>query len=395
MLLEGMEGGSRTELLARYGDLGASPGTSTGPSLLVLGCTVHRDDAEAVLSLMAENLRSPTMDATAFDRTLREHTLWPTVARGEPALVAGLGLLSASLGLESPGASLGIGPPRRLEQLDPETVGAFLRGHTTRGEATILMAGDVDEQRARTLVDRALADWPATPEPEPTSSSSPPQATGQGASEGPVRSRTVLVPWPTLPQAFIAMGGPRAPYGHEDEPAQAVASTLLASTLQYELRTRQRSTYAVQSRVWQTLHGDVLQLWVRVDPEATRAAVRAVRDQLRSLTGDRHFSEQVVAEVRTSLEMSSMLGFHGPEATLGELVRLASAELPADTPQRRLAWLRDVDARRVAEVIEHDLADDRWCWCVAGDPEALRSAGAALPEDGRLTRTPEALLGLA
>ena len=33
---------------------------------------------------------------------------------GVAATVAGLGLLSASLGLESPGASLGIGPPRRL-----------------------------------------------------------------------------------------------------------------------------------------------------------------------------------------------------------------------------------------------------------------------------------------
>lgn len=418
MLLEGMAGGTRTEQMALYGDLGTTPATSTMGSLLVLGCTVHRDEVGPALRLMARTLRAPTMAAEAFARTLREHRQWAALARGEPALVAGLGLLTASLGVEPPSPTLGIGTPLSLDGLALETVASFLDTHVRREEATILMAGDVDEQTAWPLVEDALADWPSTvstssppspeesdpfaldsttePEPEPPPSPEPPSPTTEPAPEpSPSRgARAVLVPWPSLPQAFIAVGGPRAPYGDEDEPGQSVATSLLASTLQYELRTRQRSTYAVQSRVWQTRLGNVHQMWVRVDPDRAHHAVAAVREQLAELSGDRQFSEQIVAEVRRSKELDSMLGFHGPEATLGELLRLADAGLPADTPRRRLEWLRDVDARRVAEALPEVLREDRRCWCVAGDPSALERAGAALSDEERLTRTPEALLGL-
>ncbi|MEX1361732.1 MAG: insulinase family protein [Nannocystaceae bacterium] len=408
MVLEGMAGGDRSSLLDRYGDLGTTPGTSTDSSLLLLGCTVHRDDAPAVLRLMAENLQQPTMAAPAYARALREHREWSTVARGEPALVTGLGLLAASHGVEPPGSTLGIGTPDTLRGLTREAVGRYLQQHVRLDQAVFLMAGDVDESEAWAWIDRATEGWPAPPShadgspdddsPDPTvpTPTVPTPTVPTPTSEpAPTRSRSVLVPWPALPQAFVAVGGPRAPYGDEHEPAQEVAATLLASTLQYELRTRQRSTYAVQSRVWRTLRGDVRQLWVRVDPQQAGAAVTAVREQLQSLAGDRSFSESIVAEVRTGAELQSMLAFHGPEATLGELARLAATGLPADTPRRRLEWLRDVDAGSVADAIRDDVGHDRVCWCVAGDATALRGAREALPQGEQLTRSPETLLGLS
>lgn len=400
MVLEGMGGGDRSDLLDRYGDLGTTPGTSTGSSLLLLQCTVHRDDAPAALRLMAENLQQPTMAAPAYARALREHREWSTVARGEPALVAGLGLLAASHGVEPPGSTLGIGTPETLRGLTRETVGSYLLQHVRRDQAVVLMAGDVDESEAWAWIDRATEGWPTSlsrPDGSPTDSASAPTLSTptEPTSTVPTRSRSVLVPWPALPQAFVAVGGPRAPYGDALEPAQEVAATLLASTLQYELRTRQRSTYAVQSRVWRTLRGDVRQLWVRVDPQQAGAAVTAVREQLQSLAGDRSFSESIVAEVRTGAELQSMLAFHGPEATLGELARLAEAGLPADTPRRRLEWLREVDAGSVADAIRDDVGNDRVCWCVAGDATALRGARQALPQGEQLTRSPETLLGLS
>lgn len=398
MLVDGMGGGSRRELLGRYGDLGTHPAVSKTRSRLVLGCVTHRDDAGAALSLMAENLRAPTMDQASFERRRREHGEWASVTRGEPATVTGLGLLTASLGVELPSTALGIGPPHGLDGLELETVRAFLRDRVRREDTVIMMAGDVDEARAWDWIERALGGWsssaplvePSTTEPSPTA----PTPTADAPAR-PLRSAAVLVPWPTLPQAFIALGGPRAPYGHEDEPGQTVATSLISSTLHYELRSKQRSTYSVQSRVWPTSLGDVQQIWVRVDPDATRRAVEAIGEQLAMLDTDLHFTEQIVAEIRQGAELDAMLSFHGPEATLRQLVRLADAELGPRTPQRRLEWLREVDALRVSKALLEVLGQDRRCWCVAGEPTAIEQASDRLSGEHRLTRTPEALLGLA
>lgn len=398
MLVDGMGGGSRRELLGRYGDLGTRPAVSKTASLLVLGCVTHRDEAAAALSLMAQNLRTPTMAQESLERRRREHGEWASVTRGEPAMVTGLGLLTASLGIEPPSTTLGIGPPHGLDGVELETVRAFVRDRARREDAVIMMAGDVDEARAWEWIERALRDWPSgTPLAEPSSSASTEPTeptTAADAPARPLRSAAVLVPWPTLPQAFIALGGPRAPYGHEDEPGQAVATALISSTLHYELRSKQRSTYSVQSRVWPTSLGDVQQIWVRVDPDATRRAVEAIGEQLAMLDTDLHFTEQIVAEIRQGAELDAMLSFHGPEATLQQLVRLADAELGPRTPQRRLEWLREVDARRVSQALLEVLGQDRRCWCVAGEPSAIEQASDRLSGEHRLTRTPEALLGL-
>jgi len=163
MVLEGIAGGDRINLLAQYGDLGGTPSANAGASLLTLHCTVQRDQAPQALRLMARTLLESTLDPETLERIRRELRGWFAVNRGEPSAVTGLGLLAGAFDLHPSVAALGYGTPQTLDQLDREAVRTYLQTHLRLDDAVFLLSGDLSESEAGQWVDAASQGWRQRP----------------------------------------------------------------------------------------------------------------------------------------------------------------------------------------------------------------------------------------
>ncbi len=387
LVLEGLGGGDKAALLDRYGEYGTTPLAWAEPDQLVLQCTVHRDDATAALRLMVETLRNPSLLPDALLRVRREQRETLMADRGIPDTVAGLGLLLGTLGLDPPVAALAEGTPHSLAGLTLADVHTWLDAHVRPHALGFAMAGDVSPTRARADVEAATQGWTAAHgEPVVT----PPATESSGG--GP---RVVLVPWPGLPQAIVALGGSRAPYGHPDEPAQTLADSMFGSIANYELRSRLRASYGVQAKLWRTRTHPVRQLWAKVDGPESGAAIERLRGYLAQLRGEVQLTEASVQQTRRSALSVAMDRFHGPESALGRLIRLAADDLPPDAPKQRMSRLSKLTAPRVTTTMREIFDPDRTRLCVVGNSNVIAQARAVLPTENIIERTPERLVGIA
>lgn len=388
LLLEGMGGSDRAALLDRYGDLGATPHWLVAPSLVALGCTVHADDAPAALSLLVDNLRRPTLADEAFERLRREQRELVTASRGDPSRVAGLSVLLGVTGLEPPMAALAEGTPRSIAALRLEAARAWLASRVRPDALVILLAGAAEPEAALRWADDATRGWSS-----PGSPAAGPSVGAAAVAAVKTPRRTVLVPWPALGQVIVTLGGTRAPYGHADEPAEQVASSMLASMLHHELRTRQRTTYAIEPSTWDTKLGRVQRLEAKVEPAGAKQALYGIVEQAERLVHDLALVERALEGVRRSLAMELMDDHLGPDAALRQLVRAVAEGLEPDAAERRLERLMSLEPSDVQAAAARLHGPGSMRIGVVGDPDALTGVYEVLPGEGVLERRPEDLVG--
>lgn len=385
MLLEGIDGGDRRALLDRFGELGTTPELEVGPSQLWLQCTVQRDDAPAALALLFRTLRRSTWGPEAFERVRGDRREALESLRGSPDAVISLGLLEGVFGAHDPISAFGEGTPASLATLELADARGFFGPHLRPDATVVLLAGAASQAEALAWIGAARDGWvapPGAPPPEPAPLEPP-------ADDRP---RVVLVPWPGLEQAVIGLGGPHHAHGMPDELPQSLADSIMVGMLDYELRTRQRTTYGVRARTWQTQLGALHQLWARVQPEDTGRALDGVRQHLgRIVTGV--LDGAVLEDTRTLALVDLMDDAHGPERMLGQLLELCAARLPPTALQQRLERLERLDGRHVEEALRETYLPAALRWCVVGDEAALERAARALPSKGVVTRERAALFG--
>lgn len=391
LLLEGMAGLDRAALLDRYGELGTTPFAAVEVRHLVLGCVVHRDDAPAAVRLMLDHLRAPLATEEAFVRVRRERRESLLAARGLPDVVAGLGLLRGTFGVDPPISLLGDGTTASLDALAPQSAWSWLPRRLGRDGLTFLFAGDVTVPQASAWIGAATLDGPAS-----ATAPGPMHAPALTPAPTPGRSpRVVLVPWASLPQAVVALGGRRAPLGHPDEPAEALASSVMSGLMHHELRERQRVSYGVQTRAWTTKRGPAGQIWAKVEPADTGRAVRQLWAFVDRLAGAQALSDGMVDDLRRANRVAMMHAHHGAEAGLAQLLQLAEGDLPARASARRLEQLDRLRASDVTEALRRLVQPDDVVMCVVGPPAALEAARRARPEAEVIQRSPDALFGAA
>lgn len=385
MLLEGIDGGDRRDLLDRFGDLGTTPELGVGPSQLWLQCTVQRDEAAAALALLFRTLRHSSWAPEAFERVRGDRRERLESLQGSPDAVVSLGLLEGVFGATPPITAFGEGTPASLATLELAQVRDRFALRLRPDAAVVLLTGAVSKPEALEWIAAARDGWVAPSQslpPEPTPPELPPDD----------RPRIVLVPWSGLEQAVIGVGGLHHPYGTPEELPQAQADAIMVGLLDYELRTRQRTSYGVRARTWQTQYGALHQLWARVEPGDTGRALRGVREHLaRIVTGT--LDPSIVEDTRTQALVELMEDAHGLEPMLSQLLRLVAASLPPEALPQRLERLQRLDGRHIEEALRESYQASALRWCVVGNEAALERAVRELPRAGVVTRSASALFG--
>lgn len=384
LLSHGMLGGDRIDLLSRYGELGTRPSIRVDDNRTFIYCTVQKERAPLALRLLAENLQSATFAEDALTDVRREAKGWFAMVRGEPSMVAGLGTLAAGQGFAPATAGLRQGTPSSVDAIDRQAVIANFAGHLDPSALDLVVAGDVTEEQAQAWSAHTFGQWssPTTP-----------------ASSAPTRSTTrpadaTLVPSPSSAQAFLALGCAATGSAVPPPPAEKLAVDVVASLMQYELRAKQRTTYAVQKIAWESRAQPYYTLWTAIDPLAIKPAIEAVRELVDALLTRSQLNEATIAQARRSMQMSMMNSFHGCESTLGRLMTMANNDAAPRHINEQLDAMDGLSAASVSEAIEQLFSPQRLSYCVVAAPPTLAVAEESLSDLSVQSRTAQQLLGM-
>lgn len=387
LLMQGMQGGDEHDLRQRYGELGATPSLSVHRSLLVLHCAVRRDDAGSAIALMVNHMRRATLSDEGFERVRDALIDRLESSRGDPGLVASLGVHLGVFGVEPPVSLLPLDAGRTMDALDVDTVREWLSQHVRPDMLAFFVTGDVHQLRISDAIDDALRDWPLPSE-------APPRVSPSAIASG-VGPRTVLVPWHGLTRAVLAIGARCSPVGESGEPAQAVARSYLHGRLNSELRGRLRASYGVRSHVSETRVGTLHILSAMLDPmDVGRALQRARGHVLRLQREDLDISAFDFEVLIRAHILEHVHDLHGPRAALTTLLKLADRGLRLHAPSRRIEALTNLRSREVLAAARRMYDPDHVHFCVVGDEETIEHARLAGPKESVAVRHPPQLFGI-
>ena len=389
MLLEGCSGSDGPALRERYADFGATPFSLVTPSMLLLSCTVHRDDAPAALALMVENLRAPTLAPADFERVREDLQTSLAGTVGRPEVVSAFGLFLGSTGIEPPLPLLSIGTSSSLAALKVEDLRAWLGAHAHPAKLSFLFAGAASLDEAKSWVAGAAASWQ-----NPAAVSDTPPDYTPAISTGP---RKVYVPWEGLERDIFSFGLPHNPYGSPREFISLLADSVVGGLLMYELRTKLRASYGIDAHSWNTRLGPYNQRWTSLAADSIENALIHTRQLFDNLHANDALREDLagraVADMRRSLAMEMMSDFAGPDASLAQLVRIADLRLPPTTPGDRYANMLRVDGPSLSAALRNAYDPARLRMCVVGRPSSIAAARRVFVDELASTRTAAQLTG--
>ena len=238
LLKDGTRAYSGPELAKRIETLGGDLDVVTRAGSTVLAMPLTRTELGEGLSLLSQVVREPRFDEGELKKRKARSTDAATEsARADGIFAAKHLVFSALFPSPSPYASIGL-LPSQIARVDGAAVREFHRRAFVPKNATLVLAGDLDEPEAKALAERHFGGWTggeAPPRPE----SVPPQA--------PSQLRVIIAHRPRSAQSevFVTTLGPAR--RDASWPAARVASEVLgglAGRLFTDVRERRGLAYA-------------------------------------------------------------------------------------------------------------------------------------------------------
>ena len=354
MLDEGAGERDALELSLALEGLGAALDSAAGYDDSHVTLLALRSRFPEALGLMVDVAVRPTLDAEELERVRQERMDLSLQLSDEPRSLA-----NDALGLGLYGGDHSWGPPllgtrASLAALGRDDVAAFHRDHYHAGNASFLVAGDVERAELEEMLERLLAGWERRP-PSRCTVPVPPE---------PERAVIRLVDRPDAAQSEIRVGRVAVARSAPDYFAIVVLNTVLGgaftSRLNARLREEKGFTYGARSG---------FHTRCAPGPFVARAAVHTpVTDQAVGV-----FLE----------ELDKLVDELVPEAELERAKSYVALRLP-----QRFEAVGDL-VTRMAEIELYDLPDDYWEGYVpkllAVDAEAVREAARRHLDPRRMT----------
>jgi zinc protease len=232
--------------------LGARISASTSQDSAEVFMLVLKRNADKAARLMADAVRRPRLAAPDWDRVKSLHLEELKEQDDEPTVVASRVALRELFGDASAYGWPVDGTPDLVAKYTLDDVKRQYAGLFRPENATILIAGAVTADDARTILDKALGDWkPSTPPPAPSSRGAA-QATHDSTASPADHLRVYLVDRPDAVQTVIRFVTPGPAFKNEHRPELRLLNTLLGgaftSRLNQNLREAHGYTYGAGSR---------------------------------------------------------------------------------------------------------------------------------------------------
>jgi zinc protease len=260
---------------------GGSFTAAAGPEAIAVRSQFMARDQGLMLELLGDALRAPRLASEEF-MSLRDRQIEfiKAVKDSEPAeLLDAYG--RALLFAEHPYGRAVHGSESSLAAITPAHVRAYYRAHFGADRLLLVLAGDIDVDRAEAAVRAAFSAWPRAPAPLV-----PPAPLGTR----PATRRTLLIDAPGATQSHFWIGAPGVPKNYPQRAALDLVNTLFGgrftSLLNAELRIKSGLSYGARSGFVRGSAGGDFSIRSFVETAETGRAIRLALQALARLQGD-------------------------------------------------------------------------------------------------------------
>jgi zinc protease len=349
MLRRGAAGRSRAAIDETLDRLGADVSSSAGPDSISFTARVLRRNLDPLLEVFTDMVRAPDFVSDELERVRREMLAAIDEMRDDDRDLCGR-YFARHLYQDHPYGRPSAGTESSLTRIGRDQVVAFHRGHFTRSNAVIGIAGDVDEPTIERVVSQL------TNQLTPLAS---PEAVALPDVKPPAGRRVLVVDKPERTQVQMLLGHPAPRWGTPGYDALQVITTVFGGTFTGRLMKEVRVNRGLSYGAYASLHGGRgrghVETWVFPavgDAVATLELVLKMLDDL--VAGG--VSDDELEFARQHLIGHYPLMIETPERRLASRTDLAICGLPPDYLFRFPERMKAVDSRaaRIA-IAEHML----------------------------------------
>jgi zinc protease len=370
-LAEGTTSIDGAALVDRFEQLGTSLDTGADWDAAWCECTALAERLPALLTLLADVIRSPVFAEREVERLRDERVAELLQLRMEPRGLADDRFAQFLYASTARYATPAGGDDTSVQAIVRDDLSRF---HATRyapGATTVIVAGDVDVISVEALVAERFGNWTGGRNASAASPDTP--STGAPAVH--------VIAKPDAPQSEIRVGHASLARSHPDYLAMFVMNAILgglfSSRINLNLRERHAYTYGAFSHIDARRNAGPFEVSPAVKSDVTAAAVREVLNEI-----DR-MREAPVGEEELSLATAYLDGvfpirFETTAAVATALANIQIFGLADDYYDRYRDAIRATTRDRVHAVARTHLHPERTQVVVVGDPAAITTSLAAL-----------------
>jgi len=364
-LLEGTASSDGAELTEQFERLGASVDAHADWDAAAVTLTALSEHLPAAFDLLGEVIRTPAFRVREVERLKAERLAELLQLRTEPR---GLADELFSRFLYRPTSRYARpegGDERTVEGIDRDQLVTFYETRYVPGGTTVIVAGDINADRAEELTRHALGTWVGTTAARVTADDRP------AHSERGVH----IIAKPDAPQSELRIGHVGIPRNHPDffpvNVMNAVLGGLFNSRINLNLREAHGYTYGAFSGFeWRRQAGPfVVSTAVRSDiTDAAASEVLKEIDRIRS---------EAVSPDELSLATSYLDGvfpirFETTTSIAAALSVLVLHGLPEDYYDRYRSRVRAITTDQILDAAQRHLHPEALQMVIVGDPEVVR-----------------------
>lgn len=371
MLGEGAGKRASLEFSDAVADLGASFGTTADQdrgAVTISGLTEHR---EGMMSLLADAVLAPKLDAKDFERKRSEHLASLVSAKGNPMGLAFQHVPALIYGPAHPYGHPASGSEESVATLTLADVKAQLRASMIPSQSALVVSGDIDIAEALRLAKKFLGNWKGPKVKEKPFA----------AVEATPRAKVVIVNKDSSPQTLVLLGRPIFGAGHPDQTALEVADAIyggvFSSRLNLNLREEKGYTYGARSAFSARRGVGAYNAYAMVKAQVTGESVKEFFAELEGMRTRAPDADEV-ARTKAMMIRSLPGDFETTATTAGAAGQIFIFGLPLDWYTTLPARLESVDAAAVKAMAEKYLTPDRMQLLLVGEADKVAAAIAPL-----------------
>jgi zinc protease len=378
MLEQGAGKRTALEISDRYEELGVDHGAWCDWDACVVRAKVLTSRLGAALDLLADIALRPAFVDPEIERTRKRWLASLQQEKSNPSAMEQNALAASLFGRANPYGHSLRGAIHDIEELKKDEINQAWRRAVQPRSTTIVVAGDVEPDALRSLVEARFGAWRARAgETRPA----PPAHPSQEARGKPSGVRVVLVDVPGAAQSQVYVAQEGVSYASPDRIALGVMNAILggmfSSRINLDLREARSYTYGVRSR-FSMRHGvGPFAAGGAIFTEHTGDAARALLAHVARMCGEKVTDEEL-ADAKENAKLALPARFEGVDDVAAALQDLAVYDLPPDEYATREARIDAVTADEVQRVAKKWLQPESMHVVVAGDRVKIEKDLASL-----------------
>ncbi|MFD1794802.1 M16 family metallopeptidase [Paracoccus aurantiacus] len=358
-LEEGAGDMDATAFAAATEDLGAEISFDVGDDALSVSSKLLSDNRDEGAALIAAALSTPRFDEDAVARVKGQVLAIIKSEDTDPNAIASKAMAKAIWGSNPYGSSIN-GTLESVSPLGSQDMIEAKNRVIARDRVIVGAAGDITPQELGQLVDRILADVPATA-----------TAPLPGPAEFQSQGGTEQIDWDS-PQTVISFAQPGLSMDDPDYFAAFVADQIIggggfSSRLMEEIREKRGLTYGVYTSLVNGVYGASWQGGMSSSNNTASEAVELVKQEWARMADG--VSEKELNDAKTYLTGEYPLRWDGNSKIAGILTGMQLIGLPIDYPDGRNARIEAVTADDIARIAQERMDPEKLQFVLVGRPE--------------------------